>query len=113
MLIYRRELRRNILTFIIWTLINLVMSAYAIFAFPNYKASIQNLLDVRVPEPLRNILGMNVQNPASVLGFFSIAAPYLMLFGAIYISNLAGGIYFFFISSLVKGSIPFFLESLT
>lgn len=90
--IFFREIKRNMASFFIWLSINLFMAVYTIFMYPGFKDDISEILNVKFPPAMQKALGINISSATDILGFYSIIVPFLLLFGAIYVTILFGSL---------------------
>lgn len=90
--IYVREMKKNLISFLIWFLISALMTAYVIFMFPSFKTDIIQILNLKFPPALQKAFGLNTLNFSDVLSFLGLMVPYIILAGGIYIGILFGGI---------------------
>lgn len=94
-MIYQREMKRNLKSLIIWSVI---FSAYILLLlsmYPQFAAdqqALHNMMEA-YPEQLKKAFGMDTLNFGSVLGFYGVQV-YMMitLVGSIYSAMLASGI---------------------
>jgi len=94
-MIFRREMKRNLKSLIIWSLILSGLVIMTLSLYPQMAAdqqAINEMLEV-YPEPLKKAFGMDKVNFGSLLGFYAIQV-YMMttLVGSIYAAIMASGI---------------------
>lgn len=94
-MIFKREMKRNLKSLIIWSLILAGLVLMMLSIYPQMAADQKAVEDMMksYPEPLKKAFGMNELNFGSLLGFYGIEI-YMMttLVGSIYAALLASGI---------------------
>jgi len=95
MILFRRELKRNVKALVIWSaaLGALVFIMMSVFTQMAQEAELLEQLTSAFPEGLHRVFGMDTLNMASVLGFYGVEVYSMTtLFGSIYAAVLASGI---------------------
>lgn len=95
MMIYKREMKRNLKGLIIWSvvlcgLVLMMMSVYPSFA--EDAQAMENMLTL-FPEPLQNMFGMDTLSLGTFTGFYGVEVHLInTLVGSVYAALLAAGI---------------------
>jgi ABC-2 type transport system permease protein len=93
--LFKRELRKNRKSFIIWTIIILCFCVYALALYPTMANQADKLKDLikSYPKGLMDAFNMNKLDMANILGFFGMESYlFITLLGSIYVALLAAGI---------------------
>ncbi|MFD2671052.1 ABC transporter permease subunit [Marinicrinis sediminis] len=94
-MIYKRELRKNVKSLLIWSVIlcGLILMSLSIYPqFTENKDMIDELLQA-YPEPFKEAFGMNDLDFGSLLGFYGVEIHFMVaLLGSIYAVMLASNI---------------------
>jgi ABC-2 type transport system permease protein len=91
-MLFKRELIRNLKSFIFTAILCSVMVMYVIAISPSMGADIQKILDVKLPKLFQTAFGMQGLNFQTANGVYSLIFSYIYLFLSIYISVLFSSI---------------------
>ncbi len=87
-MLLRRELKRNLKSFLIASVICGAMSMYVIAMSDKMGVDIQQILDLKLPPGLQMAFGMTGLDFNSPMGFFGLMFSYIYLFISIYLAGL-------------------------
>jgi ABC-2 type transport system permease protein len=91
-MLFKRELKRNLRSFIVSSLICSALVMYVIALAPSFGKDIQQILDLKFPKQLQMAFGMTGLDYSNPLGFFGIVFSYVYLFFSIYIAGVFAAI---------------------
>lgn len=87
-MLFKRELRRNLKSFIVSCFVCAAMAMYMIAMSPSFGKDIQQLLNLKFPKVLQTALGLPELDFSQAISFFALSFSYLYLFISIYISTV-------------------------
>ncbi|UQD53674.1 ABC transporter permease [Bacillus methanolicus] len=92
---YLHELKAYRKSTIIWTLSLVAVAVFFLSLFPSFAKDAEQFKKLLegYPEAVRKAIGLNIDNIASILGFYSYAFLYITLCGAIQAMNLGVSIF--------------------
>lgn len=85
-MLFIRELKRNLKSFLIISLVCSALAMYVIALAPSFGDDIQKILDLKMPQGMQKAFGINELDYKSAVSFFAIMFPYIYLFYAIYLA---------------------------
>jgi ABC-2 type transport system permease protein len=91
-MLFKRELKRNLRSFMVSCIICSAMILYVISIAPSFGKDIQQLLDLKFPKQLQSAFGMTGLDFTNPLGFYGIIFSYIYLFFSIYIAGVFASI---------------------
>ena len=86
-MLFKRELKRNLKSFLIISLACAAMAMYVIAIAPSFGNDIQKILDLKLPQGMQKAFGMKDLDFQSATSFFAIMFSYIYLFFAIYLAS--------------------------
>lgn len=87
-MLFRREIKRNLKSFLISTFICSLLIVYLVSMSPKFGTDIKQLLDMKFPEEMQLAFGMNGLDFNQANSFFAICFSYIYLFISIYIATI-------------------------
>ncbi|HQH19210.1 MAG TPA: ABC transporter permease subunit [Bacteroidales bacterium] len=91
-MLFKRELRRNVKSFIVSCLICSLMVVYVISIAPSFGEDIQQIIDLKFPKPLQKAFGISELDFSNPVGFFGLMFSYIYLFFSIYTAGVFSSI---------------------
>src|SRR5450432_4178659 len=92
MMLFKRELKQNLRSFIICTLICAALSLYVIALTPSLGADMQKLLDMKLPRQMQVAFGLSNLDFGTSLGVYGVIFSYIYLTFGIYAAVMFAGI---------------------
>jgi len=86
-MLFKRELKRNLKSFLIISLACSAMAMYVIAIAPSFGNDIQKILDLKLPQGMQKAFGMKDLDFRSATSFFAIMFSYIFLFYSIYLAS--------------------------
>jgi ABC-2 type transport system permease protein len=87
-MLFKREIKRNLKSFIVACIICSVMVMYVISIAPSFGKDIQQILDLKLPKQLQAAFGMKGLDFGDPIGFYGLMFSYIYLFFSIYIAGV-------------------------
>lgn len=87
-MLFKREIRRNLKSFIVSCIVCAAMAMYMIAMSPSFGKDIQQLINLKFPKVLQTALGLPELDFSQAISFFALSFSYLYLFISIYISTI-------------------------
>jgi len=85
-MLFKRELKRNLKSFLIISLVCSALAMYVVALAPSFGDDIQKILDLKLPQGMQKAFGMKDLDYKSATGFYAIMFSYIYLFYAIYLA---------------------------
>lgn len=85
-MLFKRELKRNLKSFLVITLICSALAMYVIAIAPSFGNDIQKILDLKLPQGMQKAFGMKDLDFKSATSFYAIMFSYIYLFYGIYLA---------------------------
>jgi ABC-2 type transport system permease protein len=86
-MLFKREIKRNLKSFLVTSLICSALGAYVIALAPSFGTDIQKILDLKLPRQMQVAMGMQGLDYSSSTGFFALSFSYIYLFLSIYFAS--------------------------
>lgn len=87
-MLFKRELRKNLLSFIISCLVCSAMAMYITAIAPSFGKDIQQIMDLKIPKTMQTAIGMSGLDFSNAASFYAIGFSYIYLFIGIYLSGI-------------------------
>lgn len=91
-MLFKRELRRNMKSFLIVSAVIIFLVMYVISIAPSFGKDIQQLLDLKFPKPLQKAFGMSNLDFTTTMGFYALIFSYVYLAVGIYMAGIFSSI---------------------
>jgi ABC-2 type transport system permease protein len=92
MMLFKRELKQNLKSFIICTIVCAALSLYVIALTPSFGEDMQKLLDLKLPRQMQLAFGLSNLDFGTPLGVYGIMFSNIYLTFGIYAAVMFGGI---------------------
>ena len=87
-MLFKRELKRNLKSFIISVTICCILVMYVISIAPTFGSDIQKILDMKLPQQMQTAMGLIGLNYKDPISFYCLVFSYVYLFFSIYVAGI-------------------------